>query len=81
MQYADGSQELYNMKKDPDEWSNLASNPEYASVIEELKAFIPTKNLKPAKGSKHRILTYIDGKVVWQGEEVKATDPIPGIED
>lgn len=81
IQYADGSQELYNMKKDPDEWSNLASNPEYASVIEELKAFIPTKNLKPAKGSKHRILTYIDGKVVWQGEEVKATDPIPGIED
>ncbi len=65
-------------RKDPNEWTNVAANPEYAKVIAEHQRFIPKVNRKPAPGSKHRILTYIDGKVVWQGEEVKADDPIPG---
>jgi choline-sulfatase len=80
IQYADGSQELYDHRKDSHEWTNLAANPEYASVIAEHQAFAPTVNRKPAPGSKHRILTYIDGKVVWQGDEVKPNDPIPGLD-
>ena len=35
--YADGSQELYDHKADPNEWSNLAGNPEYQNVIKRLK--------------------------------------------
>tara|TARA_B100000029_G_scaffold10047_2_gene10952 strand:+ start:519 stop:641 length:123 start_codon:yes stop_codon:yes gene_type:complete len=34
----------------------------------------------PAPGSRARILTYKDGKVIWQGEEVKPKDPIPGLD-
>lgn len=34
--YFDGSEELYNTDKDPHEWTNLASNPEYTSLKEEL---------------------------------------------
>jgi arylsulfatase A-like enzyme len=79
IQYADGSKELYDMRKDPNEWSNLATNPEYSDIIKQHQAFLPTVNRKPAPGSAARILTYIDGKVVWQGKEVAPDEPIPGL--
>jgi len=82
MQYADGSQELYDMRKDPNEWNNLAKDSKYAGVIKEHKAFLPKVNRKPASGSAHRILTRNEnGKVIWQGDEIRPDDPIPGIED
>ena len=34
--YFDGSEELYSHKEDPNEWTNLADNPEYASMMQEL---------------------------------------------
>ncbi|MBL7185268.1 MAG: sulfatase-like hydrolase/transferase [Phycisphaerae bacterium] len=40
--YKDGSQELYDHAKDPWEWNNLASQPEYAEVIDEHKKWLPT---------------------------------------
>jgi arylsulfatase A-like enzyme len=39
--YYDGGEELYDHRKDRDEWSNLAMNPEYASVKERLTRFLP----------------------------------------
>lgn len=42
--YADGTQELYDHRSDPQEKTNLAANPEYRSVIEKLKPFIPKKS-------------------------------------
>jgi arylsulfatase A-like enzyme len=35
--YKDGSQELYDHHADPNEWNNLAGNPEYGSVLNELR--------------------------------------------
>ena len=77
--YADGSEELYDMKKDPNEWHNLAGKEEYGKVIANLKQFVPKVNKKPAPGSRSRILTYDGKKIIWQNKEVKPTDPIPGI--
>lgn len=34
--------ELYDMSKDPNEWTNLARNPEYAHIIKEMKTHLPT---------------------------------------
>ena len=34
--YFDGSEELYDESKDPNEWTNLASNPEYAPLMKKL---------------------------------------------
>ena len=46
--YDNGDEELYDHKKDPREWKNLASNPEYTAVKEQLKIYIPKKNTPPS---------------------------------
>ena len=81
IQYADGSEELYDMRKDPNEWNNLANNSKHAKVIARHKKFLPKNNRKPAPNSKHRILLYNNGKANWQGSDIDLEAPIPGIED
>ena len=39
--YKDGSEELYNQMEDPNEYINLATDAQYRSLMDELKAFIP----------------------------------------
>ncbi len=76
--YADGSEELYDMEQDPNEWNNLAGESEYRQVIAEHRKWMPNQNAKPVAGSRHRILTRDDnGTVVWEGKKIGATDPIP----
>jgi len=77
--YADGSEELYDMQKDPREWTNLAGKPEFAAVIEEHRKWLPKIDEPPAPGSAHRILTYDkqSDEAVWEGSPVKRGDPIP----
>jgi choline-sulfatase len=77
--YADGSEELYDMIKDPNEWTNLAKNPEFAPIIAEHKKWLPAVDTSPAAGSAHRILTYdkATDEAVWEGKTVRRTDPIP----
>ncbi len=41
IEYVDGSREFYDLSKDPHEWTNLASNPEYAELIAQHAAFLP----------------------------------------
>jgi arylsulfatase A-like enzyme len=79
IRYADGSEELYDMRQDPNEWQNLAGEPEQAGVLEEHRRWLPPSSAKPAPGSKHRILTYEDGVAVWEGEEIGPSDPVPEI--
>ncbi len=74
--YADGSQELYDMQNDPNEWNNLAADPQYAEVIEDHRRWLPT-SVKPAPGSAARILLYEDGKVNWEGKDIPEGAPIP----
>jgi arylsulfatase A-like enzyme len=74
IQYADGSQELYDDLKDPDEWKNLAADPKYKKVIGELKKWLPNKNLPLAPGSANRILEQKDGVWYWEGKPIKRED-------
>jgi len=75
--YADGTEELYDMRKDPNEWTNLAKNPKYAAVIAQHRKWIPKIDRKPAPGSSHRVLTFENGQVNWEGADVASDDPIP----
>lgn len=42
--YFDGSEELYDLKNDPNEWFNIADQKEQASVKKQLAKHIPTDN-------------------------------------
>jgi len=70
---------LYDMINDPHEWTNLAGRPEYASVIEEHRKWLPKIDLPPAPGSADRVLTYdpATDEAVWEGMTIRRTDPIP----
>lgn len=41
IRYADGSEELYDHAKDPNEWTNVAADPAHEAVKQELAAFFP----------------------------------------
>lgn len=77
--YADGSEELYDMVKDPNEWTNVAAKSENAAIIIEHRKWLPKMDLPPASNSASRVLTYDKqtDEAVWEGTVVKRTDPIP----
>jgi arylsulfatase A-like enzyme len=60
IRYADGAEELYNVKNDPNEWNNLASDPELDSVKKTLQASAPQTfaDLGPTHG---KLKLEIDG--------------------
>ncbi len=71
IRYADGSEELYDTQADPNEWTNLAKNPQNAGVIREHTAWLPKTDAPPAPGSAHRILENRDGVWLWEGKTVR----------
>jgi len=44
IRYADGSEELYDIVADPNEWTNLAGKPDRVAIIDELAAYLPAYN-------------------------------------
>ena len=79
IRHADGSEELYDMRNDPQEFDNLAGDSQYAEVMAEHRRFLPESEQPHAPGSRARVLIYDDGNVNWEGEDVSPTDPIPEI--
>jgi arylsulfatase A-like enzyme len=51
--YADGSEEFYDHRQDPNEFINLASNPTFRGIIEQHRRWLPQVNQPMAPGSKH----------------------------
>ncbi len=68
--YADGSEELYDMRNDPNEWKNLADNPLHATKKKELAALAPKTSAPLAPGSKHRVMWQEDGTWIWEGKPI-----------
>ena len=52
IRYADGSEELYDHRRDPMEWTNVAKRTEFEPVKRELAALLPEVNAKPAPSHK-----------------------------
>ncbi|MHC4118913.1 MAG: sulfatase [Planctomycetota bacterium] len=53
IRYSDGAEELYDHQNDPNEWKNLAKDPQYASVKEEMVRWLPGNDAPgaPRKGA------------------------------
>ena len=49
--YIDDSEELYNHESDPEEWTNLVSDPKYTEVKKRLASYIPQKQAPFAETS------------------------------
>lgn len=77
IRYADGSEELYDMVNDPNEFTNLANDPAFLKEKLKLKRQLPRINKEPAPGSAKRILVYKDGVANWEGEDIDPNEPIP----
>jgi arylsulfatase A-like enzyme len=51
IRYANGDEELYDETKDPNEWTNLATKPEFAAKKAELAGYFPKSDV-PDPGGK-----------------------------
>lgn len=83
IRYADGSEELYDMRNDPNEWTNLAGRPDSLTILTEHRAMLPKASEKPVAGSRDRILLYdpVTTTVNWEGIDIPADAPVPELED
>ncbi len=52
IRYSDGSEELYNHREDPYEWTNLAADPQFAAIKQRLAARLPDKEADNAPSEK-----------------------------
>jgi arylsulfatase A-like enzyme len=79
IRYADGSEELYDLQNDPNEWHNLAQKPAHAQTKTELAQWLPKTNLPSADPAGQRVLTFnpATGALTWEGKSVNPGDPVP----
>ncbi|MBL9132811.1 MAG: sulfatase-like hydrolase/transferase, partial [Verrucomicrobiaceae bacterium] len=54
IRYANGEEELYNEAIDPNEWTNLAKDPQYNDTKTELAKSLPASNQKAARDEEAR---------------------------
>ena len=62
IKYEDGSLELYDMKNDPNEWYNLATDKKYTSTIQRLSKSVPDNWAPLSKYSKYNFNEYFREK-------------------
>jgi arylsulfatase A-like enzyme len=77
IRYADGSEELYDLKTDPHEWHNLAGRPGYENVRQQLAQWLPRQDAPPMRGSAGRLLVVEKGIPYWEGQPIRPQDPFP----
>ncbi|MFN7928633.1 MAG: sulfatase [Blastocatellia bacterium] len=74
IRYADGSEELYDHRSDPNEWTNLAKDKRYARVMAEHARWLPNTNSPPVAGSAARLLVKENGVWMWEGKPIRPED-------
>ncbi|APU11060.1 sulfatase [Cellulophaga lytica] len=56
----DGTEQLYNIEKDPLEWENLITNKKYSHIVTDLKKWVPVKRKKSSKLRFKKMKNYVD---------------------
>jgi arylsulfatase A-like enzyme len=62
IEYGDGTAELYDLAKDPEEWRNLAGASQYTKQVEALRRHIPQERKKFIKTKPIRWADVLSGK-------------------
>ena len=75
IRYADGTEELYDHRDDPHEWTNRANDPGLAEVSREHARWLPATEAPPAPGGVSRLLVREDGIWYWENRPI-----VPGEE-
>lgn len=76
--YADGTEELYNEKQDPNEWDNLASNPELEGIKEQLRASAPARFVGPGPEKSELKLQIHGDTYAWESLRKPPPKVLPG---
>ncbi|BDD12006.1 choline-sulfatase (plasmid) [Fulvitalea axinellae] len=71
IRYEDGSSELYDHKKDPNEWKNVAQEPDYAQTLKRLEKHIPAQQAELSVYTNFKVNDYFIRKVQERKEAVK----------
>lgn len=66
IRYQDHSEELYDHRTDPNEWSNIASNPKHEPVKEQHRNYLPVSNALWSKKSSYDINPYFTNQRLEQ---------------
>lgn len=74
IRYADGSQELYDHRDDPNEWTNLANDPAHVATLRELARQLPVVDAPAVPGSAFRVLIRENGVWTWEGKPIVAEE-------
>jgi choline-sulfatase len=74
IRYADGSEELYDHRNDPNEWTNLAAQVRFSATKQHLAVWLPKSPAAAAPGSAHRVLVKDNGVWLWEGKPIQAAD-------
>ncbi len=64
IRYHDGTEELYDHRVDEMEWKNLADDPGYRKVKDQLKKWLPEYDAPDSE------------RVIWPGDKIKSEDKI-----
>jgi len=64
--YRDGTEELYDVKRDFNEWYNLAGDSKYAGIKARLKAAAPKSFAQPGPASNQLRLKVEDETFHWE---------------
>ena len=77
IQYADGSEELYNIIVDPYEWNNLAGIAGYKPILESMRTHIPKNITPPLPGNTVRLMEMREGVPYWEGKAISPDTKVP----
>lgn len=67
IKYRDGSGELYDLKKDPNEWNNLFQKEKYTNVITDFKKLLPQNHAPVSLVNRLNVNKYIDQELIEFG--------------
>jgi len=77
IRYADGSEELYDHRSDPNEWTNVVKSAASSGIVREHARWLPEPDVPAVPGSAQRILQKVEGVWTWEGKPINPAEKDP----